>query len=61
MPVDRLAMQMEPCEQHTGLLQLPHECLLAILTKLQTDSRSICSAARAHSRLHSAAVAALSR
>jgi Leucine-rich repeat (LRR) protein len=39
------------------MLQLPDPCLLGVLRFC--DTRSICSAARAHSRLHQAAVAAL--
>ena len=42
------------------LLALPDPCLLAVLQCLAADDqRSLCSAARAHSRLHQAAVAAL--
>jgi hypothetical protein len=42
------------------LLALPEPCLLAVLQSLAaTDQRSLFSAARAHSRLHQAAVAAL--
>ena len=40
-----------------SLLQLPDPCLLVVLRCC--DTRSICSAARAHSRLHQAAIAAL--
>ena len=48
----------------TSLLDLPHPCLQAVLqcraVNFYTDgNRALCSAARAHSRLHQAAVAAL--
>jgi hypothetical protein len=42
------------------LLQLPDNCLLAVLQCLAEDATSLCSAARAHSRLHQAVVVALS-
>jgi hypothetical protein len=43
-----------------ALLQLPDACLLAVLQCLLGDPASLCSAARAHSKLHQAAVLALS-
>ena len=43
-----------------GLLQLPDECLLAVLRCCADDNRSLFSAARAHSRLHQATVLAVS-
>jgi hypothetical protein len=43
------------------LLELPDPCLLAVLQCLADDPASLFSAARAHSRLHQAAVVALSR
>jgi hypothetical protein len=43
-----------------ALLQLPDACLLAVLQCLSDDPASVCSAARAHSKLHQAAVLALS-
>ena len=42
------------------LLQLPDACLLAVLQCCADDPRSLFSAARAHSRLHQAAVLAAS-
>ena len=42
------------------LVQLPDPCLLAVLQCCASDLRSLLSAARAHSRLHQAAVVALS-
>ena len=47
-------------EQPFPLLQLPDPCLLAVMQCLSHNSRSLFSAARAHSRLHQAAVMALS-
>jgi hypothetical protein len=44
---------------YVSLLQLPDSCLVAVLRCCAVDPRSICSAARAHSRLHQAAVIAL--
>jgi hypothetical protein len=45
---------------HFPLLELPDPCLLAVLQRCAADDqRSVLSAARAHSRLHQAAVAAL--
>ena len=44
----------------TELLQLPDSCLLAVLRCCADDPRSLFSAARAHSRLHQAAVLAAS-
>mgnify|MGYP001807265084 CR=1 FL=1 len=43
-----------------SLLQLPDPCLVVVLRCCADDPRSMCSAARAHSRLHQAAVVALS-
>ena len=43
-----------------SLLQLPGPCLEAVLRCCADDPRSVCSAARAHSRLHQAAVLAVS-
>jgi hypothetical protein len=44
-----------------SLVDLPDPCLLAVLRCCAADDRvSLCSAARSHSRLHQAAVAALS-
>jgi hypothetical protein len=51
-------MGVEP--QESLLLQLPDACLLAVLQCLSDDATSLCRAARAHSRLHQAAVLALS-
>jgi hypothetical protein len=53
-------VQMESPEQSASLLQLPVQCLLHILSSeaLRADNSSICNAARAHSRLYKAAVAA---
>jgi Leucine-rich repeat (LRR) protein len=42
------------------LLQLPDECLLAVLRCFADDIRSLFSAARAHNKLHQAAVQAVS-
>jgi hypothetical protein len=42
-----------------SLLQLPERCLVTVLRCCAGDPRSVCSAARAHSRLHQAAVEAL--
>lgn len=42
------------------LLQLPDHLLCHVLQQLGLDCPSVCSAARAHSRLHKAAVAAMS-
>jgi hypothetical protein len=42
------------------LLVLPDPCLVAVLQCCAGEPRSVCSAARAHSRLHQAAVLALS-
>jgi hypothetical protein len=47
--------------EHLPLLTLPDPCLLAVLQCCAAeDQRSLCSAARAHSRLHKAAALALS-
>ena len=43
-----------------SLLQLPDPCLLLVLRFCAGEQRIVCSAARAHSRLHRAAVEALS-
>jgi hypothetical protein len=40
----------------SALSALPDPCLLAVLQHVADDQRSLCSAARAHSRLHQAAV-----
>jgi hypothetical protein len=48
---------MECTEADCVLLHLPDACLQLILQRLVPDHRSICSAARAHSRLQAAAVA----
>jgi hypothetical protein len=42
------------------LTDLPDPCLLAVMHCLSDDPVSLCSAARTHSRLHQAAVVALS-
>jgi hypothetical protein len=42
-----------------SLIDLPDPCLLAVLRCCAVDQRSFSSAARAHSRLHQAAVVAL--
>jgi hypothetical protein len=47
---------MADAESAPLLLQLPDTCLLAVLQCLADDPASLCSAARAHSRLHQAAV-----
>jgi hypothetical protein len=47
-------------ESESWLLQLPDPCLLAMLRCCADDPRSLFSAARAHSRLHQAAVLAAS-
>jgi hypothetical protein len=52
-------MDSEPSSV-TELLQLPDSCLLAVLRCCAEDPRSLFSAARAHSRLHQAAVLAAS-
>lgn len=44
----------------SALLQLPDPCLLLVLSYCADDPRSLFSAARAHSRLHQAAVSVLS-
>jgi hypothetical protein len=41
-------------------LERPEPCLLAVLQRLADDPASLCSAVRAHSRLHQTAVVALS-
>jgi hypothetical protein len=46
-------------QQPPLLLQLPDPCLLEVLHCLVDDPSSLCSAARAHSRLHQAAVVRL--
>ena len=45
-------------KEAVSLLQLPDSCLVAVLRCCAGDHRSVCSAARAHSRLHQAAVEA---
>jgi hypothetical protein len=51
---------MSEVPAHSPLLALPDPCLLAVLQCYAAeDQRSLFSAARAHSRLHQAAVAAL--
>jgi hypothetical protein len=55
-------MQMEDAggqEASLLLTDLPDPCLLVVLRCLSDDPDSLCSAARAHSRLHQAAVVAL--
>jgi hypothetical protein len=47
-------MQLE--EPVLPTLELPDPCLLAVLQHCADDPGSLCSAARAHSRLHQAAV-----
>ena len=47
-------------QEETQLLQLPDPCLLVVLQNCADDLHSLFSAARAHSRLHQAAVQALS-
>lgn len=50
-------------EAAVSLVQLPDACLLAVMRCCAADPdspRSVCSAARTHSRLHQAAVEALS-
>jgi hypothetical protein len=47
-------------ESESWLLQLPDPCLLGVLRWCADDHRSLFSAARAHSRLHQAAVLAAS-
>ena len=54
------ACSMEDQQEPMQLLQLPDPCLLAVLQCCADDPRSLLSAARAHPRLHQAAVAALS-
>jgi hypothetical protein len=51
---------MADTESGPLLLQLPDTCLLAVLQCLAEDAASLCNAARVHSRLHQAAVVALS-
>jgi hypothetical protein len=46
-------------EPASTLLDLPDPCLVAVLRCCANDQRCLCSAARAHSRLHQAAVLAL--
>ena len=48
------------CKELAPLLQLPDSCLVAVLRCCAGDTHSVCRAARAHSRLHQAAVQALS-
>jgi hypothetical protein len=50
---------MVDAEQGFLLLQLPDSCLLAVLQCLSEDASSLCRAAKAHSRLHQAAVVVL--
>jgi hypothetical protein len=52
---------MVDAEQGSLLLQLPDSCLLAVLQCLSVHTSSLCSAAKAHSRLHQAAVVVLDR
>lgn len=42
------------------LIDLPHPCLLVIMQHCSSEHHSLFNAARAHSALHAAAVAALS-
>jgi hypothetical protein len=46
-------------DDEVSLLQLPEHCLVTVLRCCAGDPGSVCSAARAHSRLHQAAVEAL--
>jgi hypothetical protein len=48
-----------PSTDTVSLIDLPDPCLLAVFQCLADDPASLCSAARAHSRLHQAAAAAL--
>jgi hypothetical protein len=50
---------MDSEEPPSLLLALPDPCLMAVLEYCADDQRTLCSAARAHSRLHQAAVLAL--
>ena len=59
LAADAYRMDSEP-PSVTELLQLPDSCLLAVLRCCADDPRSLFSAARAHSRLHQAAVLATS-
>jgi hypothetical protein len=47
-------------ESAASLLQLPDPCLVAVLRCCADNPTSVCSAAKAHSRLHQAATTALS-
>lgn len=47
-------------QEQAPLLELPDPCLLLVLACLADDPASVCSAARAHSMLHQAAVMVLS-
>ena len=47
-------------QRYVSLLQLPDPSLVVVLRCCADDPRSVCSAARAHSRLHQAALLALS-
>src|SRR5690242_12894829 len=51
---------MDTDQSAAPLLQLPDPCLVAVLRCCSGDPRSVCSAARAHSRLRQAAGIALS-
>jgi len=61
-PQFRMEAREEPAEssESSMLLQLPDHLLCHVLQQLRLDCQSVCSAARAHSRLHKAAVAAMS-
>jgi hypothetical protein len=54
-------MKMKGTEVPASLVDLPDPCLLAVLRCLADEPVSMFSAARAHSRLHQAAVVVLSR
>ena len=57
---DQLCCSRMHTAEPVSLMQLPDPCLLAVLQCCADDAVSLASAARAHSRLHQAAVLALS-
>ena len=58
--IPQMTFETSAQQSSASLLQLPDPLLVAVLCCCADDPRSVCSAARAHSRLHQAAVLALS-